>query len=74
MTTIGHEPGAIDKLLLGLVIIALIMLFITLMQPVWRGDDMINEFKLDCQKRGGVLLEHKGMFGTTYECASRLDR
>lgn len=49
-------------------------LFVVLSQPVWRGKEMVAEFKSDCDVRGGVWLEHKKMFGTEYACASRLDR
>lgn len=72
--TYGGEPNWVDKVGFGAVIFALAILFIALMQPVWRGDEMAAEFKSDCSKRGGVLLEHKKMFGTSYECASRLDK
>ena len=69
----GGEQSLLEKVMFVGVIGAMILLFITLMQPAWRGEEMAAEFKSDCAKRGGVLLEHKKMFGTSYECASRLD-
>jgi hypothetical protein len=53
---------------------ALVLLFVVLSQPAWRGEEMIAELRSDCDKVGGVMLEHKKMFGTSYECAERLDR
>lgn len=73
MSTYIDQPTIVDKIGFGFVIIASVLLFITLSQPAWRGEEMVAEFKSDCSKRGGVLLEHKKMFGTSYECASRLD-
>lgn len=63
----------LNKLYLLAVIIICGSLFVLLSQSVWRGKEMIREFKLDCNKRGGVLLEHEEMFGTEYKCVSRLD-
>lgn len=57
----------------ALAVLVLCLLFVVMSQPSWRGEEMTLEFKSDCAKRGGVLLEHKQMFGTSYECASRLD-
>jgi hypothetical protein len=72
-TTIGGDAGNVDKIGYVAVIGAMILLFIALTQPAWRGEDMVKELKLDCAKRGGVMLEHNKMFGTSYKCASRLD-
>lgn len=55
------------------IIIAAVVGFVLLSQPVWRGEEILEELKSDCDKRGGVLLEHKKTFGTNYQCASRLD-
>ena len=71
---VGHEPNWIDKAGFIGVMLALGLLFVVLTQPVWRGDEMIAELKSDCAKVGGVMLEHKKMFGTSYECAERLDK
>ena len=72
-TTIGHEPTKLDKALFYMAIGALIFLGVALAQPLYRGKEMAEEFKSDCQKRGGVLLEHSNFMGTNYKCASRLD-
>lgn len=75
MTTYGGgESTIIDKIGMGMVIAALCLLFVVLTQPAWRGEEMVAEMKSDCSKVGGVMLEHKKMFGTSYECAARLDR
>lgn len=73
MTTYGSKSGIIDKIGFAGVIGALILLFIALTQPIWNGRDMVAELKSDCDRRGGVVLQHKFMFGDSYECASRLD-
>ncbi len=62
-----------NKLQTALIILLAIVAFIALSQPVWRGKEMIEELKSDCDKRGGVMLEHEKMFGTNYKCVSRLD-
>lgn len=74
MMTIGSEPGLTSKIGSAGVMVALVLLFVALSQPAWRGEAMAAEFKSDCAKQRGVLLEHKGTFGTTYKCAPRLDR
>lgn len=61
-----------DKLTTVLIVLAVAALFVALSQPLWRGQEMVAEMRADCDKRGGVMLEHKKMFGTEYECASRL--
>lgn len=71
--TIGHKPTMFDNIMFGIIIVLLIILGIGLAQPVWRGEEMAQEFIDNCAKRGGVLLEHKGYLGITYRCASRLD-
>ena len=63
----------LEKALSGLVILAFMALMIVLAQPVWRGEEMIAELRSDCDKVGGVMLEHEKMFGTSYQCAERLD-
>lgn len=72
-TTIGSEPGMLEKVGFVLLCGAMVLLFIAMTQPAWRGQEMAQEFKDDCAKRGGVLLVHERMLGTSYECASRLD-
>lgn len=72
---IGHKPGPIENFIqITLIVLFGVVMFVLLTQPAWRGDEMIAELKSDCQKRHGVMLEHKKMFGTSYECASRLDK
>lgn len=74
MTTYGGgEQGILEKIMLGGVILALILLFVTLSQPAWRGEEMLAEMRANCDKVGGVMLESKKMFGTSYECAERKD-
>lgn len=73
MTTIGGNDTWIDRVFFFVVIGAMILLFIVLSRPAWDGENMKNEFISDCKARGGVLLVHQKMFGTSYECASRLD-
>ncbi len=51
-----------------------IALTITFTQPAWRGEEMLKDFKSNCDKRGGVLLEDERTFGTNYQCVSRLDK
>ena len=63
----NNNVWTITVILLG------VLLFAVLFQPVWRGEEMLGEFRLDCDKRGGVFLEHKRLFGTNYQCKSRLD-
>jgi len=62
-----------QKFFMPIMILLCILLFIALSQPVWRGEEMKEEFTSDCDKRGGVLLVHKKTFGTEYKCVSRLD-
>lgn len=73
----GRMPVTFDKYMknIGTLIIILCMLalFVVLSQPAWRGEEMVRELQSDCDKRGGVMLEHKKTFGTTYQCVSRLD-
>lgn len=69
----GDDGKWLDTVGIIAVILTGILLFIVLLQPVYRGKEMIAELRSDCDKRGGVMLEYKKMFGTSYECASRLD-
>lgn len=59
--------------MIGLVALAMVALFAALSQPAWRGEEMVAEMRSDCDKVGGVMLEHKKMFGTTYKCSPRYD-
>lgn len=72
-TVVEQGMGVTEKIMFGGVIVALVLLFIGLTQPAWRGEEMVAELRSDCDKRGGVMLEHEKTFGTSYECASRLD-
>lgn len=65
---IGHKPGPVDNVLFGLVIVALCALFVVLTQPAWRGEQMVAEMRDRCDQRGGIMLEDKKAFGTSYEC------
>jgi hypothetical protein len=73
MSTHIYESTVSDKIGIGLIFLASLVMFVLLTQPAWHGEAMAAEFKSDCAKRGGVLLEHKKTFGTSYECVSRLD-
>lgn len=70
----GHKPGAFENVAFAILIAALCLMFVVMSQPAWRGGEMIAELKSNCAKQGGVILENKGMFGTSYKCAERLDR
>lgn len=72
-TVIGASNGPLEKIMIGVLALAMIALFAALTQPAWRGEEMVAELKSDCDKRGGVMLEHQKTFGISYECASRLD-
>jgi hypothetical protein len=74
MTISEGSDGIINKVGSGMVIAALVLLFIALSQPAWRGDQMLTQMRTDCNKVGGVMLEDKGLFGTTYQCSPRYDR
>ena len=71
--TYGSEPNWVDRVGMIGVILAMILLFIALMQPAWRGDEMLAEMRANCDKVGGIMLEHKTMLGTSYECSPRYD-
>lgn len=49
----------------------MILMFIGMSQPVWRGEEMAAEFKERCARRGGIFTERKVKWlgGTSYECA-----
>lgn len=75
MTTYGGgKETIVEKIMFAGVIGALILLFVVLTQPAWRGQEMLAEMRANCDKVGGVMLESKKMFGTSYECAERKDR
>lgn len=63
-----------NKILIGILVVAMVALFAALSQPAWRGQQMVAQLKSDCAKRGGVVIDDPGMFGDTYSCESRLDR
>lgn len=72
-TLIESGPGKTEKIMLYAVMpIVMILLFISLSQPVWRGDDMIAQMKSNCAKQDGVFLETKGWLSNSYECAPHL--
>ena len=58
-------------LFMGVVIVLLTLMGIGMSQPIWRGEEMAVEFKEDCEKRGGILIEREVKFlgGTSYKCA-----
>lgn len=75
MSKYGVKESKLEKGMFWFgVVPALLLLFVTLSQPAWRGEEMVAELKSDCAKVGGVMLEHKKMFGTSYQCAERLDK
>lgn len=75
MTDYLHKESKLEKGMFWFgVVPALVLLFVVLTQPAWRGEAMLAEMRANCDKVGGVMLEHKGMFGNTYQCAERLDK
>lgn len=72
-TVIGQRSKLEDRIWIALCVMAGLTMFVLLSQPAWRGEEMIAELKSDCEKRHGIILEHKKTFSTSYECASRLD-
>lgn len=70
----GGNETVLEKLMFGGVIAAMALLFVSMTQPAWRGKEMLAEMQSKCDQVGGVMLKEKKMFGTTYECAARLDR
>lgn len=62
-----------QKILLGVSLLMLVVLGVFLSREAWDGENMLKQLQSDCDKRGGVMLEHRGPFGTNYSCASRLD-
>ena len=65
----GHKETAVDKALFSLVIAALALLFIALSQPIWRGEQMVQELKDRCAIADGSVYERKSWLGgTVYEC------
>jgi len=54
--------------MLGLLILAMLLLGVVGGEPYFRGQEMADEFKSNCDKRGGLLLESKRMMGTNYQC------
>ena len=55
------------------ILIFSIELFVILAHPLYRGKEMVQELKSDCDKRGGVMLIHTKTFVIEYQCVSRLD-
>lgn len=75
MTTyIGTESTWVDKIGITGVILAMLLLFVAISQPMWRGQEMLAEMRSNCEKVGGVMLENKRMLGTSYECAERKEQ
>ncbi len=74
MTEIGSNSGAADKIGFGILMVALVILFVALAQPAWRGEEMLATMRVNCAKVGGVMIDSKGLFGTTYECSPRYDK
>ncbi|GEM_PF-2050313 len=70
--TIGHEAGILEKAIYWLGLAAIVLLGIAMAQPIWRGEEMVKELRSDCDKRGGVMIEHERLFGNFYTCASKL--
>lgn len=71
---IGHKPGKWEnRLNIFLILVFCGVLFVIMSQPVWRGEEMVAEFKEKCAMRGGILYENEKMFGIEYQCLSRMD-
>jgi ammonia channel protein AmtB len=50
------------------------VLFYPMARVLWDGDKMVAELKSDCNKRGGIVIEHQKTFGTDYSCKSYLGK
>lgn len=71
-TRIGAKEAWIDKVGFVGVLLALGLLFVALMQPVWRGDEMVKEYKDKCALAEGKMYERKSWLGgTVYECIQK---
>lgn len=65
----GYGDRLTDKLMLGLLILALVLLFAAMSQPIWRGSEMVKEMKEKCVLAEGKIYERKSWLGgTVYEC------
>ena len=53
---------------LGALIVALVLLAVIGSEPYVRGDEMLEEYKSNCDKVGGIILEKKRWMGTEYLC------
>lgn len=73
--SVGKEKDTMQKILLTLSLASLVLLGVYLSQEAWRGQEMLDQLRSDCDRRGGVMLEHKNviMGGTNYKCVERLD-
>ena len=65
---IGCEPGGLEKVLFVAIIVAILFLGVAGGQPYWRGEEMLDNYESNCDKRGGILLSSKNMMGTNYQC------
>lgn len=65
----GTGNKLVDNVLFILLIGAVGLLFIGLSQPLWRGQEMIQEVKDRCALAEGKMYERKSWLGgTVYEC------
>lgn len=72
MTTINQTSKAYNIMWIVMSILLACALFYPLARVLWDSDEMLAELKSDCDKRGGVLIEHKKTFITEYSCKSYL--
>jgi hypothetical protein len=72
MTTINKTNKAYDIMWIVMSILLSCAIFYPMARVLWDADEMIAELKSDCDKRNGVVIEHKKMFGTEYSCKSYL--
>lgn len=73
--TYGKEFNTVEnKLFIGGIIFAMLLLFVALSQPVWNSKKLIQQKTDDCKAVHGVLIIDHGTFGDTYSCQPRFDR
>ncbi len=77
MTEYIEQSGKFEKYMFWFLgVPVMVLLFLVLSQPAWRGDAMLAEMRANCDKVGGVMIETKQPLvgGSTFKCAERLDR
>lgn len=69
MPTYLYKKSKVESAMFWFMVVpALVLLFVALSQPAWRGDEMIAELRSNCDKQGGIVLESKGLLANSYSC------